>query len=94
MLASVSVQSLGAGIRVAAGLLAGSAAWLVFTLATLRGAGALPAGSFELLAGVCAAYLAYLGTRLILASARSKAPRPLRAPLCERVVLWATNPNA
>ena len=94
MLSSVSVQPLGAGIRFAAGLLAGSAAWLVFTLATLRGAGALPAGSLELLAGVCAAYLAYLGTRLILASAYAEPARPVRAPLCDGLVLSATNPKA
>jgi threonine/homoserine/homoserine lactone efflux protein len=94
MLSSVSVEPLGAGIRFAAGLLAGSAAWLVFTLATLRGAGALPAGSLELLAVVCAAYLAYLGTRLILASAHAKAPRPLKAPLCDGLLLSATNPKA
>ncbi len=94
MLSSVSVQPLGAGIRFAAGLLAGSAAWLVFTLATLRGAGALPAGSPELLAVVCAAYLAYLGTRLILACAHDKPARPLKAPLCDGLMLSVTNPKA
>lgn len=94
MLSSVSVQPLVAGVRFAGGLLVGSAAWLVVTLMTFAGAGSLPAGALDVLGIACALYLAYLGTGLIVVSARGRAAPTLTRPLREGLALSLTNPKA
>ena len=94
MLSNVSVQPLVAGVRFAGGLLVGSAAWLVVTLMTFAGAGSLPAGALDALGVACALYLAYLGTGLIVVSARARAAPTLTRPLREGLALSLTNPKA
>ncbi|MBK1669578.1 hypothetical protein CKO28_16180 [Rhodovibrio sodomensis] len=94
MLSCVSVKPLVAGVRFAGGLLVGSAAWLVVTLMAFAGAGSLPAGALDALGIACALYLAYLGTGLIVMSARGRAAPTLTRPLREGLALSLTNPKA